>query len=458
MQPENRMLMANVWYPAAVGADGEEGGSGGGGGGGAPGVASVASGDGGGEGGDAATEQSTSRSRATKTKPRWRDDFDDAATASLFSFAGATGGKALAARRSKQQQQRNKNKRAHWLDPKMAATLAESFAMPAWIVNYFRLVKMEAIEDAPVADPPRSRTRREKSRRRRPTNEDGAENSIRSRGFPVVLFSHSFTGVKEQNSALLQEIASWGHIVVAVDHPHDAALVLYPDGSTADFRGYDMPKESEPRNWWRFRHEHARWRALDLAHALERTVELSFDERSPLRGKIDLSRVACVGHSFGGAAAVMLAQMDPRITRRRRAGPVDVAAGARDRDGGVPLPVAVSWRRPSSCGTATSSASPTGRCRRCCARRRRRRRSAAAGSAPPPAAGYRAADATGRWRRRRRRRRRRTKKWSSCRWRTTTAAADSAADSALAADSREDDGIRRRPDRRRPPPRTRTPR
>jgi dienelactone hydrolase len=49
-------------------------------------------------------------------------------------------------------------------------------------------------------------------------------------GFPVVLFSHSFTGVKEQNSALLQELASWGHVVVAVDHPHDAALVLYPDG------------------------------------------------------------------------------------------------------------------------------------------------------------------------------------------------------------------------------------
>ena len=75
------------------------------------------------------------------------------------------------------------------------------------------------------------------------------------RGFPLVLFSHSFTGVKG-NSALLQELASWG-VVVAVDHPHDAALVLYLDGSTADFRGYDMPRELEPRNWWRFRHEHA---------------------------------------------------------------------------------------------------------------------------------------------------------------------------------------------------------
>ena len=207
-----------------------------------------------------------------------------------------------------------KRRRAHWLDPTLATTLAESFYLPGWVVDYFRLVKMEAIEDAPVADPPRARTRREKYGDGADEEDCAEELETESSGFPVVLFSHSFTGVKEQNSALLQEIASWGHIVVAVDHPHDAALVLYPDGSTADFRGYDMPKESEPRNWWRFRHEHARWRALDLAHALEKTVELSFDERSPLRGKIDLSRVACVGHSFGGAAAVMLAQMDPRIT------------------------------------------------------------------------------------------------------------------------------------------------
>ena len=70
-----------------------------------------------------------------------------------------------------------------------------------------------------------------------------------------VLFSHSFTGMKEQTPVCSG--AASGHIVVAVDHPHDAALVLYPDGSTADFRGYDS-RWIEPRNWWRFRHEHAR--------------------------------------------------------------------------------------------------------------------------------------------------------------------------------------------------------
>jgi pimeloyl-ACP methyl ester carboxylesterase len=51
-----------------------------------------------------------------------------------------------------------------------------------------------------------------------------------------------------------------------------------------------------------------------LAHALERVVDASFDQTHPLCGKIDLTRISVVGHSFGGAAAVMLAQMDPRVT------------------------------------------------------------------------------------------------------------------------------------------------
>ena len=199
---------------------------------------------------------------------------------------------------ARRRRRRQRGKRTHWLEPTLATTMAVSFALPGWIVDYFRLVRMEARVDVPVADPPAASS-----------SLDGI-----TEGFPLVLFSHSFTGMKEQNSSLLQELASWGHIVVAVDHPHDAALVLYPDGSTADFRGYDMPMESEPRNWWRFRHEHARWRALDLAHALERIVDANGDPDSPLHRKVDLTRVACVGHSFGGAACLMLAQMDPRIT------------------------------------------------------------------------------------------------------------------------------------------------
>ena len=252
---------------------------------------------------------------------------------------------------------RGERRRAHWMEPLLATTLAESFELPGWVVDYFRLVKMEATTDAPVANPPPFER-----------HDDGEGHAG---GFPLVLFSHSFTGVKEQNSALLQELASWGHVVVAVDHPHDAALVLYPDGSTADFRGYDMPRELEPRNWWRFRHEHARWRALDLAHALERMVDANSDPDHPLFRKIDLSRVSVIGHSFGGAAAVMLAQMDPRITSAVLFDPWMWPLGRERAAAGLRVRCSCSRRR-SSCGIATSSASPTGRCPVCSARRPRR--------------------------------------------------------------------------------------
>ena len=340
--PEHRMMMVNIWYPAKAedARDSKDKSA-------PPWPA------------DEEAEARFAERAADASKTETNDDSSRKKQRSALNKRTEKTARHQARYEAKRAEARKsgKRRRAHWLDPTLATTLAESFYLPGWVVDYFRLVKMEAIEDAPVADPPRARTRREKYGDGA-DEEDGAEElETGSSGFPVVLFSHSFTGVKEQNSALLQEIASWGHIVVAVDHPHDAALVLYPDGSTADFRGYDMPKESEPRNWWRFRHEHARWRALDLAHALEKTVELSFDERSPLRGKIDLSRVACVGHSFGGAAAVMLAQMDPRITGVVALDPWMWPLGRETAMAGCPCPLLVleapefMWNRDIFCVT-----------------------------------------------------------------------------------------------------------
>ena len=209
-----------------------------------------------------------------------------------------------------------KPRKANWLEPLLAKSLAVSFWAPEWCVNYFRLVRMEALEDVPVA-------------------------GGRGEKFPVVVFSHSFTGMKEQNSALLQELASWGYIIVTVDHPHDAALVLYPDGSTADFRGYDMPNDTVPFNWWKFRNQHLRWRALDVAFALDQVVAMNADPESDFYERLDLTRVAAMGHSFGGAAVGMLAQMDSRIQCCIMLDPWMWPFGYERMKQGIPCPVLV---------------------------------------------------------------------------------------------------------------------
>ena len=161
---------------------------------------------------------------------------------------------------------KKRNKKINWLDPDLARAIAISFWAPGWVVNYFRLVRMEASDTPHVATEP---------------HPEGSYADEITGKFPIVVFSHSFSGMKEQNSALLQELASWGHICVAADHPHDAALVLYPDGSSADFRGYDQPEEMRPKMWWKFRHRHLKYRTLDLQFVLDRLLELNEDKEDP---------------------------------------------------------------------------------------------------------------------------------------------------------------------------------
>src|SRR5207247_2561409 len=52
----------------------------------------------------------------------------------------------------------------------------------------------------------------------------------RKRGWPVVLFSPGFGVERELYAGLVEDLASHGYVVVAIDHPHDASIVQFPDG------------------------------------------------------------------------------------------------------------------------------------------------------------------------------------------------------------------------------------
>jgi predicted dienelactone hydrolase len=48
--------------------------------------------------------------------------------------------------------------------------------------------------------------------------------------FPVLIFSHGFTGYASQNTPQMEELASRGYVVASIVHPGEATYAVFPDG------------------------------------------------------------------------------------------------------------------------------------------------------------------------------------------------------------------------------------
>ncbi|MFE9838248.1 alpha/beta hydrolase family protein [Streptomyces sp. NPDC005551] len=129
--------------------------------------------------------------------------------------------------------------------------------------------------------------------------------------FPVVLFSPGLGGVRTQNTAWAEELASHGYVVAALDHPYDSAAVVLTDGWTITTRiaAAGDPDEDEKRSA-----ETSGIRAADLSFVLTQLGRLDRGEiAGSLTGRLDTGRVAATGHSMGGGAALQAARQDRRF-------------------------------------------------------------------------------------------------------------------------------------------------
>ncbi|TQW00317.1 PAF acetylhydrolase family protein [Cordyceps javanica] len=127
------------------------------------------------------------------------------------------------------------------------------------------------------------------------------------KGFPIAIFSPGHTTSRLLYSALARTLASRGYVVITIDHPYDAAIVEFPDGSVI-LGDSDTTNSTE-------RLRNLKVRGGDISFVIDqlhdKTMMNQLTKGFPHR--IDLANIAVFGHSLGGAAAAATMLSDNRI-------------------------------------------------------------------------------------------------------------------------------------------------
>jgi dienelactone hydrolase len=133
--------------------------------------------------------------------------------------------------------------------------------------------------------------------------------------FPVVVFTHGGGIQVLFYSALLEDLASHGYVVAAVEHPYDADLIFMSDGRVIEQRGWGDDATRTPAQKTEFHRARHAAGAENTSFVLDQLAKLDRGEiRSPLAGRLDLAHVAAAGHSYGGKASIASCGRDPRWT------------------------------------------------------------------------------------------------------------------------------------------------
>jgi predicted dienelactone hydrolase len=138
----------------------------------------------------------------------------------------------------------------------------------------------------------------------------------RLKSAPVVFFSHGMGMISQLYTAQVEELASHGYIVVALQHTYDAWLVSFSDGRQVPFetKQRKLAGNSEEQHI-AYENKRLEWWAGDIRFALDRLTVLNgrATRLIPFAGFMDLTKVGAAGHSSGGRAAARACQLDSRI-------------------------------------------------------------------------------------------------------------------------------------------------
>ena len=172
--------------------------------------------------------------------------------------------------------------------------------------------------------------------------------SVKNRNFPLLIFNHGLTSFMEQNTIMMEYLASDGYIVVSVGHPYDG-VASYPDGRSIpmDVNYYEdyferaMTEEKDKKDAEYFKQMQREDITIeDMKNFTENNllnenllndrIEVWVDDilfikdilermnegviGSQFEGKMDIEKgIGLFGHSYGGAASILSCCLDERL-------------------------------------------------------------------------------------------------------------------------------------------------
>jgi predicted dienelactone hydrolase len=165
-----------------------------------------------------------------------------------------------------------------------ASVLAERLGLPSFFLGHLDLVNTHALIDALPAN----------------------ENKV----YSLILFSHGLNGLRMQNTAQFEELASHGYIVASVDHTFDSVITIMPDGRALLHHGQTVMPEGV--SMILSGRQLLGVRIQDLTTALAFLENKNRDPDSFFYERIDLDKIGVMGHSTGGGTAIEFCAQSPQ--------------------------------------------------------------------------------------------------------------------------------------------------
>ena len=177
---------------------------------------------------------------------------------------------------------------------KRLGPLSEQLELPRFMIRHIQEIRTNSILNAPI--------------------HPDVDN------LPVIVFSHGLGGMKAQNTAHIEELVSQGYFVIAPDHPFDANITIFDDGTLADYRSgitFLQAKRGKgikftEKDFWNVRLPQINTRTADIQYLLDELEVRNGVVQSPWEA-MNLDRIGIFGHSYGGATSVMVSYIDKRI-------------------------------------------------------------------------------------------------------------------------------------------------